>query len=241
MLSIARVNSRLKHLFEQDAPELAKQMGMRERTISFTQLAWLLVLGWWSQPQSGPSALCRFTGSLGLTLSKQAVDCRWTPRTADWLLALLRRAVQQVVQGQGVTLAWMQAFTAVWVEDGSTIPLPAALAEVWRGCGGRTVAEGKPDKSKAALKITVRWNLKAGELQGPHLQAGRRHELSSVLSSQQMPTGSLWLADLGYWSLMYMSTLIQQGAYFCLRGQVRSGDLAGEAANGRGPSDCESG
>jgi hypothetical protein len=175
----------------------AKQMGMRERTISFTPLALVLVLGWWSQPQSGSSALCRFAGSLGLTLSKQTVDCHWTSRTADWLLALLRRAVQQVVQGQGVTLAWMQPFTAVWVEDGSTIPLPAALAEVWRGCGGRTVAAGKPDKSKAALKITVRWNLKHGELHGPHLQAGRRHELSSVLSSQQMPTGSLWLADLG--------------------------------------------
>lgn len=187
MLSIARLNRQVKHLFEHDAPELTHQMGMRERTISFTQLALLLVLGWWSQPQSGSSALSRIAGSLGLTLSKQTVDCHWTSRTADWLLALLRRAVQQVVQGQGVTLAWMQPFTAVWVEDGSTIPLPAALAEVWRGCGGRAATAGKPDKSKAALKITVRWNLKGGELHGPHLQAGRRHELSSVLSSQPMP------------------------------------------------------
>ncbi|MGI9057012.1 MAG: hypothetical protein ACR2H5_00340, partial [Ktedonobacteraceae bacterium] len=179
-MSIARVNSQLKHLFEHDAPELARQMGMRERTISFAQLALLFVMGWWSQPHSGPSALARFAGSLGLTVSKQAVDCHWTPRSADWLLALLRRAVQQVVRGQGVTLDWMRPFTAVWVEDGSTIALPAALAEVWRGCGGRAAREGQPDKSKAALKITVRWNLKDGQLQGPHLQAGRRHELSSV-------------------------------------------------------------
>lgn len=217
MLSIARVNSQLKHLFEHDAPELARQMGMRERTISFAQLALLFVMGWWSQPHSGPSALARFAGSLGLTVSKQAVDCHWTPRSADWLLALLRRAVQQVVRGQGVTLDWMRPFTAVWVEDGSTIALPAALAEVWRGCGGRAAREGQPDKSKAALKITVRWNLKDGQLQGPHLQAGRRHELSSVLSSQQMPPGSVWLADLGYWSLMYLSSLMKQGVYFCMR------------------------
>lgn len=217
MLSIARVNKQLKHLFEHDAPELANQLGMRERTISFTQLALVLVLGWWSQPQSGPSALARFAGSVGLTVNKQTVDCHWTPRTADWLLALLRRAVQQVVQGPGVTLAWMRPFTAVWVEDGSTISLPAALAKIWRGCGGSAVSADKPDKSKAALKITVRWNLKDGELHGPHLQAGRHHELRSVLSSQQMPKGSLWLADLGYWSLMYLSTLIHQGVYFCMR------------------------
>ncbi|MEO8953078.1 MAG: hypothetical protein ABI465_00790, partial [Ktedonobacteraceae bacterium] len=165
-MSRARVNSQLKHLFEHDAPELARQMGMRERTISFAQLALLFVMGWWNQPHSGTSALARFAGSLGLTVSKQTVDCHWTPRSADWLLALLRRAVQQVVRGQGVTLDWMRPFTAVWVEDGSTIALPAALAEVWRGCGGRAAREGQPDKSKAALKITVRWNLKDGQLQG---------------------------------------------------------------------------
>ena len=220
MLSISRVTRQLKQLFEQDAPELAKHMGMRERTMSFTQLALLLVLGWWSQPQSGPSALSRFAGSLGLTLTKQTVDCHWTPRTADWLLALLRRAVQQVVQGPSVSLAWMKPFTAVWVEDGSTICLPAALAKVWRGCGGKAVSADKPDKSKAALKITVRWNLKDGELNGPHLQAGRQHELRSVLCSQHMAKGSLWLADLGYWSLMYLSTLMKQGVYFCLRVKI---------------------
>ncbi len=108
-MSIAQLNRQLKQLFEHDAPELAKQMGMRERTISFSQLALLFVMGWWSQPQSGPSALARFAGSLGLTVSKQTVDCHWTPRSADWLLALLRRAVQQVVRGQGVTLDWMKA------------------------------------------------------------------------------------------------------------------------------------
>jgi hypothetical protein len=48
----------------------------------------------------------------------------------------------------------------------------------------------------------------------------RRHEWSSVLSSQQMPKGSLWLADLGYWSLMYMSTLMKHGVYFCLRVKI---------------------
>ncbi|MGI9060883.1 MAG: hypothetical protein ACR2H5_20145, partial [Ktedonobacteraceae bacterium] len=76
-VSIAQVNQQLKQLFEHDAPELAKQMGMRERTISFAQLALLFVMGWWSQPHSGPSALARFAGSLGLTVSKQAVDCHW--------------------------------------------------------------------------------------------------------------------------------------------------------------------
>ncbi len=104
MTSIPQVSRMLRTLFEEDAIELGKQAGMRQRTMSFTQLAWLLVLGWWKQPTAGPSALARFAGSLGSTLSKQAVDCHLTERTADWLLALLQRAVEYVVCARAISL-----------------------------------------------------------------------------------------------------------------------------------------
>ncbi|GAC1563573.1 MAG: hypothetical protein NVS4B1_07990 [Ktedonobacteraceae bacterium] len=220
MQSIPQLNARMKRLFEQDAVELARQAGLRQRTIAFSKLALLFVMGWWHLPRSGPSALARFAGALDLKLSKQEVDCHFTQRTAEWFLALLRRAVQEVVGISRDKPSWMQPFKAVFVEDGSTISLPSSLSEVWEGCGG-TAATSKPDnKSKAALKITVRFDLKGGSLQGPHLQAGRRHELSSVLCEHQMPQGSLWLADLGYWSLQYLSVLMKQGVYFCIRVKV---------------------
>lgn len=219
MESIPRLNTRMKQVFEQEAVDLARQAGLRQRSIPLSKLALLLVMGWWHLPRSGPSALARFAGGLDLKLSKQEVDCHFTERTATWLLALLRRAVQEVVGISQAKPSWMQPFSGVFVEDGSTISLPSSLSEVWEGCGG-TAAKRTPDKSKAALKITVRFDLKGGNLQGPHLQAGRRHELSSVLCEQQMPKGSLWLADLGYWSLQSLSGLMKQGVYFCIRVKV---------------------
>ena len=45
MTSRARMSRTLTTLFEHDAVELAKQAGLRQRTMSFPQLAWLLVLG----------------------------------------------------------------------------------------------------------------------------------------------------------------------------------------------------
>ena len=219
MESIPRLNARMKQVFEQEAVDLAREAGLRQRNIPLSKLALVLVMGWWHLPRSGPSALARFAGGLDLKLSKQEVDCHFTQRTAQWLLALLRRAVQEVVGISHATSSWMQPFSAVFVEDGSTLSLPSSLSEVWEGCGG-TTAKSKPDKSKAALKITVRFDLKGGRLQGPHLQDGRHHELASVLCEQQMPTGSLWLADLGYWSLQYLSVLMQQGVYFCIRVKV---------------------
>ena len=208
MTSIPRLCRTLKTLFESDAPELARACGLRERLFSARTLAYLLILGWWQNPQAGPSALARFAGSLGVRVSKQVIDERLTMRTADWLLALLRRAVQYLVCAQAVSIPLLRRFTAVLVEDGSTISLPAVLKSLWRGSGG--------SGPEAALKLTVRWDLLAGGLQGPYLQDGRQHETQSPLRSQAMPRGSLWIGDLGYFALIWLSQLVKQGVYFLM-------------------------
>jgi hypothetical protein len=205
------VSRTVKQLFEQDAVELARQAGLRQRRLSFTQLALILVLGWWKQPDAGPSALARFAGSLNVQVEKQTLDCHFTERTATWLLALLQRAVQQVVCGQAIGVPLLHHFTAVVLEDGCSVRLPDVLQQVWKGCGGRARA------GVAALKVTLRWDLLHGRLQGPYLQEGRRHELASVLQQQVMAPGTLWIADLGYWTLTWLRALRQQGVYFLMR------------------------
>ena len=217
MMSIARMSRTLRTVFEEDAVVLARQAGLRQRTMSFSQLAYLLVLGWWKQPQAGPSALARFAGSLDVQIDKQTVDCHLTEHTATWLLALLQRVVARVVCAKAIALPLLQQFRAVFLEDGSTISLPSALQSVWRGCGGSASTPGKDAKTQAALKITLRWDLLHGQLQGPYVQEGRRHELKSLLHAQQMPVGSLWIADLGYWTLKWLQQISRQGVFFLMR------------------------
>jgi hypothetical protein len=217
MTSIAQVCRIMRTLFEQEAVALAKEYGLRERTIPLAKLLYVLVLGWWQQPSAGPSALARFAGSLGLEICKQDLDSHFTERTALWLLAVLRRAVQQVVCAQPMELALLRQFKHVWLEDGSTVSLPPILKTVWQGCGGNRAIKTKQAKTEAALKITVRWDVLGGRLDGPHLQPGKQHELRSVLQEQHMPAGSLWIADLGYWRLLWLCSLVKQGVYFLLR------------------------
>jgi hypothetical protein len=220
MISIAHLSVVLRTLFEEEAVLLARRAGLRQRTIPLSRLAYLFVLGWWHNPSAGPSALARFAGSLGLSLCKQEVDAHFTERTANWLLTLLQRAVLLLVCSQPVNLSLLRQFTKVLLEDGSTIPLPAVLKELWRGCGGNRAKEASTAKTEAALKITLRWDLLTGQLEGPYLQEGRQHELRSVLREQDMPAGSLWIADLGYWTLKWLRSLSQQGVYFLLRYKV---------------------
>ncbi|HVB72317.1 MAG TPA: IS4 family transposase [Ktedonobacteraceae bacterium] len=210
MTSIPRLSGILRHVFGVEANRLAKEAGViqRQRVFSGASLLRLLVFGWLKNPQGGPSFLARFAGSLDLTVSKQAIEDRFTLVTAQWLLAVLRRAVQQLVCTQAVSLPLLQRFSAVLLEDGSTITLPAVLREIWRGCGGSGAV--------AALKLTVRWDLLRGGMSGPYLQDGRASETRSPLREQEMPRGSLWIADVGYFALTWLTTLVKQGVYFLL-------------------------
>lgn len=210
MTSIAQLSGILRRLFGAEANQLARQAGViqRQRVFSGASLLRLLVFGWLTNPQGGSSYLARFAGSLGLKLSKQAIEERFTMATAEWLLAVLRRGVQFLVCAEAVSIPLLQRFTAVLVEDGSTISLPASLKQVWRGCGGSA--------SDAALKLTVRLDLVRGGLQGPYVQEGKRHETQSPLREQHMAPGSLWIGDLGYFALVWLEQLVKQGVYFLL-------------------------
>src|SRR5258708_8530721 len=100
-------------------------------------------------------------------------------RTADWLLAVLRRGVQFLVCAEAVSIPLLRRFPAVLIEDGSTISLPAALKGIWRGCGGSGTV--------AALKLTVRWDLLSGGLSGPYLQNRPTHETQSPVPQPPIP------------------------------------------------------
>src|SRR5258708_23211830 len=72
--SIHPVSGILRTLFGAEANRLARQAGVihRERVFSGASLVQLLVFGWLTNPQGGPSHLARSAGAVGLKLSKQA-------------------------------------------------------------------------------------------------------------------------------------------------------------------------
>ena len=161
MITVPRMARVLRQVFEQDARRLARQMGViqRERKLTGASLLLLLVLGWLHQPAAGPSALARFAGTLGITISKQAIEEHWTLLTAAWLYEVLLRAVQCLISAKAVTIPLLERFRGVYIEDGSSIRLPDSLEGYWRGCQGGN-ADGSA--TKAAVKLTMRLERKRG-------------------------------------------------------------------------------
>jgi len=215
MITVPRMASVLRQVFEKEARELARSMGViqRERKLNGSTLLLLLVLGWLHHPKAGPSALARFAGTLGVTISKQGIEEHWTLATAQWLYEVLMRAVQCLVTAQAVAIPLLQRFVGVYVEDGSSIRLPDGLEQYWRGCRG---GNGSSSGTKASVKLTMRVDLLHGGLHGPLLQDGRSHESQSLLQQLPLVKGALWIADLGYFALVRLAQLSKAGVYFLM-------------------------
>ena len=171
---------------------------------SFTQT---LVFGFLANPDASLEQLAQTAATLGIPISAQALDQRFTPHAASCLEIVLSQAISQLVTAPPVAIPLFERFSAVFVQDSSTIVLPDTLASVWKGCGGTTST-----RTSAALKLQVRLDLRSGRLQGPQLQDGRASDHEAALPTV-LPPGSLYLADLGYWS---SGCLVRDGVPGCL-------------------------
>jgi hypothetical protein len=207
-----------------DTAAKATQFVQRTSPLGGATFSQTLVFGFLGNPQASLEELTQTAATLGVPITPQALDQRFTPAAAACLEQVLRAAITRVLAADPVAIPLLERFTAVYVQDSSTIVLPDALAAVWQGCGGTTTAG-----TAAALKFQVRLELRTGKLEGPQLQDGRASDRAALVPTT-LPGGALWLADLGYWRLDTLQTLEQQGVYWLSRLQVQTAiyDTAGQ-------------
>lgn len=176
----------------------------RRRNLSGSSFVQTLVMGYWVNPQATTSDLNQAAGAVGVQISRQGLEQRYSPEAAAVLKRVLEASVQRMIAANPVNLPVLRRFSAVRITDSSTITLPAELAQVWSGCG----------EDSSGLKISVDWDLKSGRLDGPHLADGRRHDQKLVAQHQAVTAGEVVLRDLGYFNLETFAHLESQGAYW---------------------------
>ncbi len=216
MTTIAHVAATMQEVLTTTADAAARASRFVQRTsplggATFTQT---LVFGFLANPNAALEELAQTAATLGVEVSPQALDQRFTESAALCLERVLSTAITRVVAAAPVAIPILERFTAVYLQDSSTIVLPDALAAVWQGCGGR-----QPEHTLAAVKLQVRVDLRTGRLEGPQLQDGRASDHAPALPTSLVP-GSLRLADLGYWSLEDLQTLDHQGVFWLSRLQA---------------------
>lgn len=181
-----------------------------------TTLVQTLVYGWLANPTASLGQLAQMAARLGVDVSPQAIDRRFTMETATLLHQVLTASLEQLISADPVVLPMLQRFSSVRVHDSTTIGLPDALTTSYRGCGNDT------SRGTAGLKCGVQIDLLTGTLCGLDLTDGRASDQALPIQRAPMPVGSLRLADLGFYNLGVLATLDAAGVYWLSRLQNRS-------------------
>jgi len=211
MSIITQVADAMQDVLTETADIIGLETGFiqRQRKLSGSSYAQTLVFGWLSNPDATLEELAQTAATLGVVISPQGLDDRFTPQGSDFLRQMLETGMKAVIANEPVAIDVLGRFNGVYIQDSSTITLPDALAVIYAGCGGSTAKN-----TSSSVKIQVRLDLNTGKLAGPYLQPGKEHDRSSVLEDMPLPTGALRIADLGYFSLKHFSRLNAEGVYW---------------------------
>jgi hypothetical protein len=167
-----------------------------------------LVLGWLAHPDATVEQLAQTAARLGVNVHPQALDQRFTLATATLLRTVLVRSLEQAIAAEPAAIPLLQRFTRVCVQDATVIPLPDALADHARGCGGAT------HNAAASLKCGLQLDLLHGSITRLDLADGRATDHRLPLQHAFLPPGALRLADLGFFALRVFADLTAKGVYF---------------------------
>lgn len=215
MISIPQVGKVVRTVLTTTANRAARATGcvQRRSKLSGAKFVQTVVFGWLANPDASYEELAQTAATLGVPITAQGLEQRFTQAAAQCVERVLQAAVRHVIAAAPVALPLLQRFSAVYVDDSTQVQLPAALAQVWAGSGGGARATDQT----AALKLQVRLDLKHGALRGPFVQAGRASDRTSPTQHAPVPAGSLRLADLGYFALDVLAQLAQHHAYWLTR------------------------
>lgn len=213
METIAQVSTAMQTVLTTLAEEADAELHYTKRpdVAKFTasSLVQTLVLGWLAHPEATVEQLAQMAATVGVAVSPQAIDQRFTFQTASLLRTVLLGSVQQLLASDPVAIPILQRFTGVRVQDSTTIVLPASLADHAQGCGGQT-----DTNTAAALKCGLQLDLLTGSYTHLDLADGRAADQRLPLNHAPLPPGSLRLADLGFLDLEVLAAVAAAGAYF---------------------------
>src|SRR3954451_1342220 len=151
MNDLNRLARQMQELLTTTADRIARQCGFvqRVRKVTGSSFAQTLVFTWMGEPNASQSSLQGTAATVGLQLSRQGLEQRFTSEAVEFLQRLLADATTRIIDTP-VAIPLMDRFTTFEVLDSSIVALPDELAEAYRG--GRS---GTTTGEKAAVKLTV--------------------------------------------------------------------------------------
>ena len=193
MTSVTEIANAMKSLLTETARRLGRETKFVERAskLDGAAFAQTCVLSWSEHPDAALSQLCQTAARVGVEITPQGLDQRFDQEAASLLRKLLEEAAHLVLRTDSAVLPLLARFTAVQIQDSTTISLPDGLAAIWQGCGDAVGGH------LAALKVQVCLDVLSGTLHDLLLASARTSDQRLASSPDTLPPGALAIADLG--------------------------------------------
>jgi hypothetical protein len=213
MATIAQIAGAIHKVFGDEIDEIARRSGFVQRQVSLSGKGFVqaLVMAFQTNKAASYSEMSACASSLGMSMTAQGLEQRFTERSAQFLKLVLEHAL--TIQLQGVAeqpVPLFKRFKGVHIRDSSIIGLPQELKGLWRGSGNQ-------NGETAAMKLQVCWEQSRGALDGIAWQEGYCQDRTSPYQRMELEAGALHMADLGYYSLEKLAEDHQKGVFWITR------------------------
>jgi len=154
-----------------------------------------MIFGFWQDPDIRLSGLAQMGGRREVQVTESAISQRCTLACANLFLRIMQRLTEVRLKSEKVDIPLLKQFSAVIVEDSSSVHLPDELVKLWQGSGY------KKELGKAGVKLFTQWNVLNGEVLGPRLLDGLTSDQKSPFKIDELPEEALYIADLGFFAI----------------------------------------
>jgi len=196
-MSVTQALEQYQSILEEEVRDIAWETGAvkREGKLDVVTIVQMIIFGFWQDPEIRLSGLAQIGGRREVYVTESAISQRFTPECAMMFLRVMQRLAEVDLESEKVDIALLKQFSAVIVEDSTSVTLPAELAGIWQGCGRGEEA------SAAGVKAFIQWDVLKGKVHGPQLSDARMNDHKTPFDIDELPEGSLYIADLGFFAI----------------------------------------
>jgi hypothetical protein len=130
-----------------------------------------------------------------------------SPQATSFMRQMVEQSLTYMVESEQEAAGYLEPFKGIYLQDSTTLQLPAHPAGQWRGSGNQS---GKT----AGMKGQTLFNYQNGQLQ---LRFAEAVAHDCPLQTVDLPAGSLRLADTGYFKVKVFEMLNERGVWWLTR------------------------
>lgn len=160
-----------------------------------------------------------------LTITKQALHGRFSGKAVAFLRSCLDQLLVQKIQYRGNTNALKSHFNRIRIKDSTKFALPGSFSEKYKGYGGVL------HNSSSMISIQYEYDFLSGQSMDLRLTDGVSNDQSDSRDyTHDIRENDLFLRDLGYCTLAFLSKVNSEKAYFVSRLAPKTNIYGSESA-----------